>query len=254
MTEVIDNESGEILDVNQELTIESLDEAENLIFTSVKTEKDLKLSQVKALVAIRNQRLYEQRINPMTGLPFTSMKEYLPHLGEKLEAISGWQLRTLLDWLTKYRVFVEELGYSEKWLMEMGSHTGALLPAANVGHHNKEFSEEDKVLDNGTIKLGKDNFKELVEEVYERISESKSQNIPELTWTVEDTRNKVREVTGKPEPVRVVWTVKEAGDKLKVEITWWLGEFKYTAAIRELVAPEHLSLISKGAQIDGYNI
>jgi len=245
--------SEEIVALDEVRTFPDLAAAEEALLAQAEQQRLGMLEMVRIVRAIQSQRLFTQATDPNTGQPFQFFEDYKPYLAEKIEREGRIRFRTLMNWVTRERVLVEAAGYTPQILTELGSHAAALMEAANVGYHDKELAEEDAVQPDGTLKLGRERFTKLVDEVRERVTAAKDNPSPELHWDTGDTRALVRQATGKPPDVHAVWEVKETEAGMRLSVTWWVGETPYHATVHELVPKAHLALLTKRDRVMGYD-
>jgi hypothetical protein len=234
-------QTGEPVD---DLGYTDIDSAETALFQALSSESDVKLIQTKILVYVAERGLYRQRLSD-DGVPYASFDAYLKSIAPRLSSVGAGKYRSLLSWIVRYKVFVQQLGMPESSLRELGSHLEALLPAAARDLPTSTLYDEAK-----DKRLPKHEFKELVDSIAEKVQASRS-GIPEQSWTVSDTRAEVETILGKSNPkVRKTIRASWVGDKVKVhDMTFWIGDYMYKSG--DIIPMEHFVQIAKGCTVEG---
>lgn len=218
---------AEIISHTEHPSFASLDDAEEALYDLEGQGESLRIQQIRVLNAIREQQLYRERENPKTGQPFASMEDYVPYLIKSLGAWSQTAPRTLKSWVSRYRIFVEQLGWDHQDLLDMGAHTELLLPLAARSAKTLALSPEDEPQDNGGRKLGRAEFERVSDDIKARVEKSLANpSVPELRWTTADTKQVVQEILGTTkEKVNFQFDCSWRGDKVVIEsISIWVGE------------------------------
>lgn len=251
MNQVIDTVTGEIVEDAPENRFYDLDTCEQELFESMGEELSAKIKQIRLLHIINQRQLYRQRLDD-DGNALQSMRQYVKSIAPKLDAIGLGKERSLLSWLVRYRVYIDQLQKPESFLQELGSHAEVMLPAAARFEPTSELLEDDEQTENGK-RLGKENFRQLVEEIEEKVRDSVDSDVG---WTVNDTREYVADIIGKqtePKPKYAAvakWVTGEEGVKVKVtDFGIWLNDFYYK--IGDIIPVDHFKLIGKSWRIDG---
>jgi hypothetical protein len=244
VTRVIEADTGVVL---EEGGYASLEDAERALFASIDQETDQRLRQIQILLDIQERQLYRQRLDEETNEPFETMHGYMKAVEAQLAAVSGSKFRSLLNWMTKWRVYVLQMGRSGEWLKVMGTHAELLLPAAARHVPTSTLQEEDQVTKTGR-RLGLEHFTALVEEIEQHVAESKAGH---YEWTLEDTRSRVSELLGKETlTARCEINAHWVGDDVRLDrVGWWLDEFHYNPG--DIVPLDHFRQIAKSAKVEG---
>lgn len=240
----LDSDTGEIVD-DCFMNLEGI-EAE--LFSSLALETDIRIQQVKLLIAVHDRGLYRQGIND-DGENFTSFQSWLKSIEPRLSAIGAGRFRSLLDGMIKYKIYIQQLGYPESFLRQLGAHLTVLLPAAARHIPTSQLLPDDEPLENGK-RLGKDNFKGLTDEIAEHVLKQ-DLRVPETQWQVHDTKERVDELLGRENvKVHAEVSAKWAGSKIKIDrVVWWIGDFMYSES--DLWEHDHFVKAFKGATVNG---
>ncbi|HEV7236246.1 MAG TPA: hypothetical protein VGN15_08705 [Ktedonobacteraceae bacterium] len=204
--QLLDRTTGEIMDAPPPLVGEivpwhehsysSLDDAEKSIYELLDQGEHLRLQQVRILLAIRDQQLYRERIDMTTGQPFVSFDAYIKKFISSSASFSGDAPRTLRSWLSRYLVYVDGLSLAEDVLVEMGSHFEVALPLA-AKDRRCQLLEDDEELPTGGMRLGAKEFEKFVGDIQQKVKDYRDNpDIPEMRWTVKDTKAAVEEIMG----------------------------------------------------------
>jgi len=198
-TEVLDTETGEItpkVTFSTEQSYPTLEVAESHLFSLVEQGESLRLAQTRVLISIRDQQLYRERTDPKTGQGFASFEAYIKALASATAAFASDAPRTLKSWISRYLVYVDGLEMREEELVELGSHLEILLPAA-ARTRSCQLVEDDEELPTGGVRLGKEAFHRLTNDVAEKVRECRNNpDVDELKWGTKDTRELVKQMMG----------------------------------------------------------
>lgn len=250
---LIDQATGEIIEgIDEPLTFNTIEEAENALFKIADEEEHAKIRQIKIIMAIQNQKLYQQKPNEETGQPFKTMNEYWPTLIRQLQQITGGKKRSLQSWLAKYDVYCLQMDKDENWLIRLGSHAEYLLPLAARDNVTRQLKYEDEETFWGGIRYGRVRFEEAADYIANKVFESDQQ--PELTWDVQATKEYVAEILGKPEDDRAkeVIDAHYAGNDVKIDrLNIWIGDYKYEFNGGPIMPMDHFKTYTKNKQVEG---
>ena len=241
----IDYDTGEILD-DPYLTI---DDMEQQLFESIGGELDQKLVQTRLLVTIADRGLYRQRLDD-NGEPFASFSAYLKSIAPKLNEAGIGKIRSIQNWMVKYKIFVIQMGKPESFLREMASHAELLLPAAARHNATSQLLDEDQPTEAGGVRLGKEGFVSLTEEIEDHVQSIKP-NVPETYWTVDDTRGRVAEIVGRDDTkAKMEIQARWVGNNVRIQsVSWWVGDGKYGTA--DSIPIDVFRNIAKGTTVEG---
>lgn len=255
---MIDPNTGEIENDSQQafspVYFKEIAEAEDALFGLEETGGEFRLRQVQILNAIRDGELFKQKINPKTNKHFNSMEEYYPLLLHSLSSYSTDAPRTLKSWMSRWRIFVEQLDRNPESLLEYGSHYEVMLPLAARNPKTLELSQQDEPIEEtGGKKLSQDNFTEFVTDIERRINEMRANpGVDELSWKVRQTKEMVQDVLGKTETdVRQEWTAAWAGQntvRLEKLVIWHNGR---PYKLGDLVPYDVFLTLTKGHTVVG---
>lgn len=151
-----------------------------------------KIKVARIAKEIREKELYKEH-TLSSGKTCTSFDDYLRDCEEDWKRISGLAARRVRALLGSYLLFVEQLEYSDNWLLEMGEHAYLLARVANTKNYILE--QEDMPLPNNGKKLGFQAFSDLIDVV--------SPLVQEGTRSVKATREQVDDILGKAQPVEM---------------------------------------------------
>lgn len=238
------------LQAKPDTSFTTLEDAETALFTSLDREEKSKIDQVVAILDIKRNRLYRERIDPDTGDPYAFFEDYLKSIEPELERRGVGKSSSIKKWISCYRVFCEQLGFSKDYMLELGAHGKELLVAANLERFDSELSYEEKPTPQGGRKLGHKEFKVLVEDIHGRVV-GQVPGVDEVAWKVSDTRDTVREIVGSAEKVSWEWKVAPAGAFVNIlEASVFIGSEGigniYHFRPVEPVPLEHFKLFAKG--------
>lgn len=242
---MIDQVTGEII----EDTYMDIDSVEAELFKSIGSELDHKLVQTRLLITINDRQLYRQRLDE-SGEPYPSFSAYLKSIASRLGAAGMGKLRSLQNSLVCYKVYIQGLGYPESFLREMGSHAVLMLAAAARHIPTSKLEDNDEPTDTGGRRLGKESFASFTEEIREKVAGIDT-DIPESSWTTEDTKAVVDELLGKDDDkVKLSISAHWVGKDIKLErLTFWIGSYAYQ--VGDIIPVDHFRKITKGASVEG---
>jgi len=240
IAQVLDRETGEIFSSTapasgdivpwDDHSYSSLEDAETSIYALLEQGEHLRLQQTKILLAIQRQELFRERVDVKTGQPYSSFDTYIKGFLGSAAGFSNDSPRTLRSWLSRYLVFVEDLNLPEESLIEMGSHFEVLITAA-AKSRQCELLEQNEDLPTGGARLGRSEFQSLTQEIMQCVEQSRANpDVPELHWTIRDTRDRVAEILGNAdEKANFELTGTPVGDD-KVHwdsVVGWVDDLQY---------------------------
>ena len=179
------------------------------------------------------------------------MEEYYKAISEELKAISGSKVRSIRSWMTKYRIYVQQLDKPEDWLRLMGSHAELLLPVAARHVPTCQLLDETQQTPSGKH-LGRKEFCRVVDDIEERVRLART---TDYNWTVHDTKRVVEEILGNAGiKVSKKYTARWVGDKVKIdEVTYFVedGEDQFIYEPGDIIPLEHFERIVGGGSVEG---
>lgn len=200
----------------------------------------------KGLIDIKNDELFRQAVDEQSGRQIKSFEAYLRRFSKKLKPVlSSGSVSTLKAWVYKQQVYVEQLGYTEDWLQEMGAHANILLRVANTGPKNILLAEDRELTNKGT-KLGFHAFQVLCDRIHDAIVTATG---PEDEWDIASTQAEVAKLLGSEPPVTKVWDVRlNEGNMVEIlDVKYQVGDFEYSMGKgKSLVHLDNFLKIAKG--------
>lgn len=224
-----------------------IEELEKEIFDQVGQTEFIWTVVSRKLIEIRADELFTAKVDEQSGRPFKSWDAYLRYISRRMrKQFASGSVSTIKAWVTKFEVYDEQLGFTDEWLMEMGSHANILLKVANISVRGRRLEKEDRLLPNGGVKLGALSFKKVCDDIHERIVQSTG---PEDEWTIGETKAKVNEYLGSEPPITKEWDVK-VGEKNLVQVEslkYIVGDMVYEfGRSRDLILLDDFLKIAKG--------
>jgi len=231
----------------------SIEEAEDALYDMMAKGEALRIQQVQVLARIRDQRLYEQKLNGATNKPYTSMESYLKDLCKSTASFASDAPRTLKSWMTRWEIYNQQLGIDADVLLEMGAHFEILLPVAARERTTMELTEGNVPQLSGGMKLGKSGFEQLTHEIMEKVREARNNpGVDEVAWGVKDTRERVREILGQDNHAVTIsfGAAMLPGDKIKMtDVTFWHQKIPYK--VGDTIPLEVFKKIVGNATVEG---
>lgn len=222
-----DMDTGAMLSRNDsEFVFSDIKEAEAYLFMFASQEESVKIQQIKALLAIKRQRLYTQKFDD-DGEPFGSFEAYLKYICKQLIAVDGAKPRSIKSWMTRVQIFQGQLGKEDLWLLRMGYHAEVMLPLA-ARDNNMDLAPQNEPTETGGQRLGKPEFTNFADEIAELVFAS--QDDPSKVWTIRDTKERVNDILQK-KVLKVSRTIDAEwiGEHVVIKnITWWVDDVPYT--------------------------
>lgn len=167
---------------------------------------------------IQKERLYEGAWNERTGAPYATMQEYEPHLLKELQAeygVPGLSVRTVRDYLTLDRVFVDNGLATQEEILELGP---TLFNQLRKG----------MAYDSRTGAIREEEGKLTVQQAREIIDMAKD---ADGQWSMQSTGQLISDFRGEHEPERAMTALWEHSPHLDTYRlvglkVWEDGEFK----------------------------
>lgn len=258
--------------------ISTLPEAFNIMVYAGVAAKDGRRAIIKTLIEIKDKRLYSEETDN-EGEHFSSFIAFLDHSKNLLTKLSDYKLDVLKKYMKNYIVF-NEIGYNDEQLEDLGSHVMLLLPAART----KKLKLLDETIQqaNGTLKLGKEEFKQLADYINQMLGfvpfeednkkhwqneeeyliitgEDKLDYIAPGMWSIENTKEhvaKIRQIDNiTPPKPRIIVRVTQDGDKIKIDnisINQLSGEIFETTLENLILLKKQLHLVVEGIKLDDF--